>query len=288
MALHPVGFRFLLSQEECFYDMNKTFQYRLYPTKKQQTTLNEWLALCCETYNAALQERRNASRLAGILIGYSRQCAELPDCKEARPELTEVHSQVLQDVVKRVDLAFAAFFRRCQAVEKPGYPRYRSRSLAMKSSQTRATRLMHRSVLMSASRPLHTSDGSQIENPCFFRQEEHTLARRNTNSPKQRAKRQKRGSGARWWHASMSASPTAGRTSLGSELSCWSGIFCNKPWDDTAESLQKPSAWSRRESSQIAHPSLLVITPAALSPKLRKAGVTSAILPPQFVGASCR
>jgi competence protein ComEC len=34
---------------------------------------------------------------------------------------------------------------------------------------------------------------------------------------------------------------------------------------------------------QAAHPSLIVITPAALSPKLRKAGVTSTILPPQFV-----
>ncbi len=37
---------------------------------------------------------------------------------------------------------------------------------------------------------------------------------------------------------------------------------------------------------QRAHPSLLMITPTALSPKLRKAGVTSTILPPQFVGAS--
>src|SRR5260370_5794793 len=35
---------------------------------------------------------------------------------------------------------------------------------------------------------------------------------------------------------------------------------------------------------QIVHPSLLMITPAALSPKLRKAGVTSTILPAQFAG----
>ena len=37
---------------------------------------------------------------------------------------------------------------------------------------------------------------------------------------------------------------------------------------------------------QIAHPSLIVITPAALGPKLRKAGVTSTILPPEFVNGS--
>jgi putative transposase len=34
----------------------------------------------------------------------------------------------LQDAVKRVDRAFVDFFRRCQAGEQPGYPRFRSRS----------------------------------------------------------------------------------------------------------------------------------------------------------------
>src|SRR5205814_474147 len=56
------------------------------------------------------------------------QCAELPACKAVRPELGEVNSQVLQDVLKRVDRAFVAFSRRCQTGEKPGYPRYRSRA----------------------------------------------------------------------------------------------------------------------------------------------------------------
>jgi putative transposase len=106
--------------------MNKTFQYRLYPTKKQRTMLNKWLALCCETYNAALQERRDAYRMEGISLGYSHQCAELPACKEVRPELAEVNSQVLQDVLKRVDRAFDGFFRRVKEGQQPGYPRFRS------------------------------------------------------------------------------------------------------------------------------------------------------------------
>ncbi len=107
--------------------MNKTYQFRLYPTKKQQTKLNHWLALCCEVFNAALQERRDAYRMAGVSLGYSHQCAELPGCKQVRPELSQVNSQVVQDAVKRVDLAFAAFVRRCEAGEKPGYPRFRPR-----------------------------------------------------------------------------------------------------------------------------------------------------------------
>ena len=39
-----------------------------------------------------------------------------------------VHSQVLQDVLKRLDKAFDAFFRRIREGQKAGYPRFRSRS----------------------------------------------------------------------------------------------------------------------------------------------------------------
>jgi putative transposase len=116
-----------LLQEECIHEVNKTFQYRLYPTKKQRSTLDEWLARCCEVYNAALQERQDAYRLAGKSLSYAQQCAELPGCKEVRPELGEVNSQVLQDVLKRVDRAFDGFFRRLKEGQHPGYPRFRSR-----------------------------------------------------------------------------------------------------------------------------------------------------------------
>ena len=64
--------------------------------------------------------------MVGKSIGFSHQCAELPACRAVRPDLAEVPSQVLQDAVKRVGLAFDGFFRRCAAGEKPGYPRYKS------------------------------------------------------------------------------------------------------------------------------------------------------------------
>lgn len=106
----------------------KTYLFRLYPTHKQRDVLEEWLGLCCETYNAALDERKSAYRIAGVSLSYEHQCAELLGCKEVRPELREVPSQVLQEAVKRVDRAFEAFFRRVENAEKPGYPRFRSRS----------------------------------------------------------------------------------------------------------------------------------------------------------------
>src|SRR5258707_14232891 len=106
----------------------KTYQFRIYPTRKQINVLATWLGLCCETYNAALDERRSAYRMAGVSLSYAHQCAELPECKEVRPELHEVPAQVLQDAVKRVDRAYDNFFRRVENGEEPGYPRFKSRS----------------------------------------------------------------------------------------------------------------------------------------------------------------
>jgi putative transposase len=87
----------------------------------------QWvLDRCRELYNAALQERRDAYEMAGAEITRYMQSGELPGIKEDCPEFKQVGSQVLQDVLKRVDLAFQAFFRRVRAGEKPGYPRFKS------------------------------------------------------------------------------------------------------------------------------------------------------------------
>jgi putative transposase len=107
--------------------MKKAYKYRIYPTKKQARLLTEQLALCAELYNAALQERRDAYKLCGKSISFTQQSAQLPDIKAARPEYEAIYSQVLQDVLHRVDKAFGAFFRRVKAGQQPGYPRFKSR-----------------------------------------------------------------------------------------------------------------------------------------------------------------
>jgi len=86
------------------------------------------LMLCRQVYNAAIAERREAWQKCGVSVNYYQQKAELPDIKTDLPEYAEVHSQVLQDVIKRVDRAFQAFFRRVQAGETAGYPRFHGRS----------------------------------------------------------------------------------------------------------------------------------------------------------------
>jgi len=44
--------------------------------------------------------------------------------KEERLSLQTVHSQVLQNVLDRLDKAFESFFCRCKIGEKPGFPRF--------------------------------------------------------------------------------------------------------------------------------------------------------------------
>jgi hypothetical protein len=117
----------------------KTYHYRLYPTSRQIKVLQQWLGLCCEVYNAALDERRSAYRMARISLSYAHQCAELPECKEVRPELGEVPAQVLQDTVKRVDRAYDDFSDASRKGISQGFPalNHDSAMIPSHSSNTR-------------------------------------------------------------------------------------------------------------------------------------------------------
>lgn len=107
--------------------MLKAFRYRLCPTKAQEAELFNQLRLCRNLYNAALQERIGAYRKAKVTRNYYDQANTLSEIKAELPEYKSVYSQVLQDVLKRIDKAYQAFFRRVKAGEKPGFPRYQGR-----------------------------------------------------------------------------------------------------------------------------------------------------------------
>lgn len=104
--------------------VRKTFKYKLKPTLEQERAMEFVLRRCRELYHAALQERRDAWQKCGVSVTAAAQSAELPAVKEVRPEYRDIHSQVLQDVLTRLDRAFQAFFRRVKSGETPGYPRF--------------------------------------------------------------------------------------------------------------------------------------------------------------------
>jgi len=104
--------------------VRKTFKYKLNPSPEQERAMAFVLRRCRELYNAALEERRDAWHKCGVSVTEASQSAQLPAVKEVRPDYRDIHSQVLQDVLTRLDRAFAAFFRRLREGQTPGYPRF--------------------------------------------------------------------------------------------------------------------------------------------------------------------
>lgn len=103
----------------------KTYKYRLYPSKAQRTKMENVLDACRWVYNKTLEVRKEAWEGGEESLSLYETINMLPEWKAEHPWLKQAHSQVLQEVCTRVDLAFQNFFRRCENGEKPGYPRYK-------------------------------------------------------------------------------------------------------------------------------------------------------------------
>ena len=104
----------------------KTYKVRIYPTTAQEGILNKMLEQCRWVFNKVLETRKNSFEQDGVSLNNYDTMVMLPIWKRARASLKLVHSQVMQNVNVRVDLAFKAFFRRVKAgEEKAGYPRFK-------------------------------------------------------------------------------------------------------------------------------------------------------------------
>lgn len=105
--------------------MRATFKYRLFPTAAQRTSLQKSLDACRWVYNKTLETRKNAWESEGRSVSYYDTKKMIPLWKRERRDLNNAHSQALQNVTERVELAYQAFFRRVKAGDEPGYPRFR-------------------------------------------------------------------------------------------------------------------------------------------------------------------
>ena len=105
--------------------MTRSFRYRLRPSAAQAAVLFGWLRLTRELYNAALQERRDAWAKQRKSITAFDQMKQLPSVRAERPEFDSIPIVVQRGALRRLDRAFAGFFRRCKGGEKPGFPRFK-------------------------------------------------------------------------------------------------------------------------------------------------------------------
>jgi len=106
--------------------LTRTYTYPLRPTTAQAATLTGWLHACCVLYNAALEERRGAWRKCRVSVRRYQQQVSLTQVRAENAEYAAIPAWVLRSALARLDEAFAHFFRRVKAGQRPGYPRFRS------------------------------------------------------------------------------------------------------------------------------------------------------------------
>lgn len=121
--------------------MLRVYKFRLNPTRLQAADMDALVENLRLFYNACLQERRDAyahnvaHRLATddpkasvVTVNRGTQEKAITVIKHDAmcPEYKGIHTHLLQNVVKRLDLAFDGFFRRVKAGQTPGYPRFKS------------------------------------------------------------------------------------------------------------------------------------------------------------------
>jgi putative transposase len=123
--------------------MRTAYQYKLRPTKQQIIEIDRWLSMLCSQYNFLLADRfdwyeRNRSPINCCPLvchlpelrdnpDYYSQKKTLPQLKKTHPWYSEIYSQVLQDVIKRVQITFDRFLKGDSNGKRSGRPRFKSR-----------------------------------------------------------------------------------------------------------------------------------------------------------------
>jgi putative transposase len=106
--------------------VRRTYKFRIYPTTGQASRAAQCLRDHQRMYNAALEERREAWRMRKVSIRYGQQSAQLRDIRALDPDQGRWSFSSQQATLRRLDKAMAAFYRRCKAGQKAGYPRFKA------------------------------------------------------------------------------------------------------------------------------------------------------------------
>lgn len=117
---------------------NLTYEFKFKPTQEQANIFEQWLEINRRVYNYALLLRKDWYKSRSCQINacsirseyiipadtprptYASQCKALTEAKKTNPDLKLVQSQVLQQTLKRLEVAFVAMWER-----NHGFPRFK-------------------------------------------------------------------------------------------------------------------------------------------------------------------
>nr|WP_033374001.1 RNA-guided endonuclease TnpB family protein [Spirulina subsalsa] len=124
--------------------MRIAYQYRIKPTYEQRCQMERWLDMLRCQYNWMLADRfdwwemnRTPVNVCPLVCSiaepreqpdYYNQKRSLVSLKDERPWYKEIHSQVLQDMVKRVGKAFDRFVKGDKNGKRSGKPRFKGKN----------------------------------------------------------------------------------------------------------------------------------------------------------------
>lgn len=101
---------------------------RLLLRKAPYPALVAAIELCRRLYNAALEQRILAYRRQGVSLSLYDQQKDLTTLRADDSEYRSLSAVMTRlTVLRRLDKAMRAFFRRCKAGEKPGFPRFKGK-----------------------------------------------------------------------------------------------------------------------------------------------------------------
>lgn len=107
--------------------MRKSFKYRLFTNKTQEAKLDSLFDSARFLYNNALEQRIVCWKQWRKSIGYYDQANTLKEIRSFDEGIARLNYSASQDILRRLDKSFQAFFRRMKKGDRPGFPRFKGR-----------------------------------------------------------------------------------------------------------------------------------------------------------------
>lgn len=107
--------------------MRKSYKYRLFTSKSQGTALDDMLNSARFLYNCALEQRIICYKQWKKSINYYDQANTLKEIRSFDEGIAQLNFSASQDILRRLEKSFQAFFRRIKTGDMPGFPRFKGR-----------------------------------------------------------------------------------------------------------------------------------------------------------------
>lgn len=107
--------------------MKKSFKYRLFTNNTQYNKLNGLFNSARFLYNCALEQRIVCWKQWHKFINYYDQANTLKEIRSFDEGIAKLNYSASQDILRRLDKSFQAFFRRIKTSGTPGFPRFKGK-----------------------------------------------------------------------------------------------------------------------------------------------------------------